>query len=297
MTLEQLRIFIAVAEREHMTAAARELDLTQSAVSAAIAGLEQRYETKLFDRIGRGIALTEAGRVFLGEARAVLARAASAEIALADLAGLKRGALSLAASQTVANYWLPQLIARFCVAYPGVDVKMAIDNTAEVARMAGDGAIDLGYVEGRVADPALIVERVAEDELILVAPPGHAWLAKPPRRREEFASARWVLREPGSGTRAAVETALATVGLALGDIDVALTFPSNEAVRAAVEADAGVAVMSRLVALRALKSGLIAEVDSTLPKRAFSSLRHKDRFVSNAMSAFMAFVAQAPLQA
>ena len=113
MTLEQLRVFVAVAEREHVTRAAAELNLTQSATSAAIAALEARYATKLFNRIGRRIELTQAGRLFLVEARAVLARAAAAETVLAELAGLKRGSLSLAASQTVGNYWLPPLMHHY----------------------------------------------------------------------------------------------------------------------------------------------------------------------------------------
>jgi DNA-binding transcriptional LysR family regulator len=109
MTLEQLRIFVAVAEREHVTQAAKELNLTQSATSAAVSALETRYATKLFDRIGRRIMLTQAGKVFLVEAKAVLARAASAEKVLADLAGLERGSLTIGASQTAGNYWLPAI--------------------------------------------------------------------------------------------------------------------------------------------------------------------------------------------
>ncbi|MBN9270304.1 MAG: LysR family transcriptional regulator, partial [Mesorhizobium sp.] len=95
MTLEQLRIFVAVAEQEHLTRAARDLSLTQSATSAAIAALEARHATRFFNRVGRRIELNETGRLFLAEARAVLARAASAEAVLADLAGLKRGSLHL----------------------------------------------------------------------------------------------------------------------------------------------------------------------------------------------------------
>src|SRR6202051_5177209 len=114
MTLEQLRIFIAVAEKQHVTQAARVLNLTQSATSAAIAALETRYGIKLFDRVGRGIVLTQTGRDFLNEAREVVARAEAAAQVLDDLAGLKRRSLTVAASQTVANYcqtvanyWLP----------------------------------------------------------------------------------------------------------------------------------------------------------------------------------------------
>src|ERR1700730_15001577 len=124
MTLEQLRIFIAVAEKQHVTRAASELNLTQSATSAAIAALEARYGIKLFDRIGRGIVLTKTGRDFLDEARLVIGRVKAAEQVLNDLAGLKRGSLTIAASQTVGNYWLPPRIAAFRKVYPGIDLHM-----------------------------------------------------------------------------------------------------------------------------------------------------------------------------
>src|SRR3982074_3537060 len=108
MTLEQLRVFVAVAERQHVTRAAAVLNLAQSAVSAAIAALEARHGAKLFHRVGRGVELTEAGALFLVEARAVLARAEAAELVLSELGNLKRGSLAGHASQTIASYWLPR---------------------------------------------------------------------------------------------------------------------------------------------------------------------------------------------
>src|SRR5690242_17384260 len=102
MTLEQLRIFVAVAERQHVTRAAEALNIAQSAASAAVVAIEAGYGVRLFDRVGRGIELTEAGRRFLVEAQAVLARAAAAELTLAELGGLVRGSLSVHASQTIA---------------------------------------------------------------------------------------------------------------------------------------------------------------------------------------------------
>ena len=175
MTLEQLRIFAAVAEREHMTRAAEALHLTQSAVSAAIAGLEQHYRVKLFDRVGRGIMLTEAGRVLLAEARGTLARAASAEQAMADYAGLRHGKLAIHASQTIASYFLPPLLVRFQARYPGIEPCLAVGNTAQVARAVKDGAAEIGFVEGPLQDPALSVEAVAVDQMVIVVPPGHEW--------------------------------------------------------------------------------------------------------------------------
>jgi len=134
MTLEQIRIFVAVAERRHVTRAARALNLAQSAASHAIAALEARLDTQLFDRVGRRIELTEAGRVFLAEARAVLARAEMAELALSEFGSLKRGTLSVQASQTIASYWLPRRLVAFRRAFPQITVRLAIGNTARVAR-------------------------------------------------------------------------------------------------------------------------------------------------------------------
>jgi DNA-binding transcriptional LysR family regulator len=290
MTLEQLRIFVAVAEREHVTQAARALAITQSAASAAITALEHRYATRLFDRIGRRIALTEAGRLFLIEARAVLAQAAAAEKVLADLAGLKRGALSLAASQTVANYWLPRVIERYRVRYPGIVITQTIGNTEYVAGRVHDGLADLGFAEGAVDDPALAMTPIAEDELVLVAPRRHPWARRAPRSAEEIAAGPWVLREPGSGTRAIFEAALPGLGLAPTDLAVALEVPSNEAVRAAVEAGSGVTAISRLVVANALKAGTLAAVKLDLPRRHFFVLQHKERYATRAAQAFVELV-------
>ncbi len=118
MTLEQLRIFVAVAERQHITRAAAALHLTQAAVSASIAALERVNDIRLFDRVGRNIALTAAGRQFLPEAHAVLAKAAGARQALGDIAGLRRGTLDVHASQTIASYFLPAKIVAFRMKYP-----------------------------------------------------------------------------------------------------------------------------------------------------------------------------------
>src|ERR1700681_4085783 len=108
MTLDQLHIFVAVAERQHVTQAARALNLAQSAASNAIAALESEHDIQLFDRVGRRIELTEAGRVFLAEGGGGFARAEAAGRALSDFSGLKRGTLPVQPSQPIANYGLPR---------------------------------------------------------------------------------------------------------------------------------------------------------------------------------------------
>ena len=150
MTLEQLRVFVAVAERQHVTRAAEALNIAQSAVSASIAALEGRHGAKLFHRVGRRIELTEAGALFLAEAHAVLARAESAELVLSELGELKRGVLSVYASQTIAGYWLPRYLVDFRRSYPGVAIRLSIGNTSQAAAAVRGGEADLGFVEGEV---------------------------------------------------------------------------------------------------------------------------------------------------
>jgi DNA-binding transcriptional LysR family regulator len=286
MTLDQLRIFVAVAEHEHMTRAAHHLNLTQSATSAAIAALENRYATKLFDRVGRRIALTEAGRLFLVEAHAVLARAATAEAVLADLAGLTRGTIRIAASQTVGNYWLPPIIQRFRSIHSGVALKLTLGNTETVATAVREGSAELGFIEGDIDDPALAIRPIATDQMVLVAPRGHPWTLAPPKSVDDLRTAHWVCRERGSGTRAALEAVLPTLGLNREAMESALELPSNEAICAAVEAGAGVTILSSHVVRRALEAGSLISIDIQLPSRSFFLLRHKERYVTKASTEF-----------
>jgi DNA-binding transcriptional LysR family regulator len=286
MTLEQLRIFVAVAEREHVTRAAADLNLTQSATSAAVAALENRYDTRLFDRVGRRIELTEAGRLFLTEARSVLARAAAAETLLIDLAGLKRGALALAASQTIGNYWLPPVMRRYQERYPGIALSLRIGNTEQVAGWIHETSADLGLIEGEIDDPSLGATQVAEDEMVLVVGKEHPWAGRAAIQPAELPGSPWVLREPGSGTRSILESWLATAGLSPKQLTVGMELPSNEAVRSAVEAGAGATIISRLVVTTMLNAGNLIAVPLPLPKRPFYALRHKERHITHAERAF-----------
>lgn len=280
MTLEQLRIFVAVAEREHLTRAAEALNLTPSAVSSAIRVLEERYATALFHRTGRRIELTEAGLAFLPEARATLARAQSADLFLTEIGGLKRGTLALAASQTAGGYWLPPRLMRFHQSYPAIDIRMMSGNTEQVADAILGGRAELGFVEGEVDHPALSQRIVARDRVVIVAPSGHP-LAEKPVTPDDLARARWALREPGSGTRSALTSVLDEETL-----DIALSLPSNEAVRSAVLCGNALTAVSEFVVRDDLAAGRLAPVAFDLPERAFRLLRHKERYRSKVALAF-----------
>ncbi|MCJ2035501.1 LysR family transcriptional regulator [Methylobacterium sp. J-068] len=296
MTLDQLRIFVAVAERQHVTRAAEALNLVQSAVSAAIANIEGRHATKLFHRVGRGIELTEAGRMFLVEARAVLARAEAAELVLADLSGMRRGTLALYASQTIASDWLPRHLVAFRRAYPEIAIRLAVGNTTDAADAVRAGQAELGFVEGALDDPTLASTTIAQDQLVLVVAPGHAFAGATDLEPENLAGVDWVLREAGSGTRSAFEVALTEAGLAPAQLRVTLELPSNEAVRAAVEAGGGAAVLSETVVAAALRAGTLVRAAFALPSRPFRVLRHKERYRSRAADALLDLIATANIR-
>ncbi|MGI4952427.1 MAG: LysR substrate-binding domain-containing protein [Janthinobacterium lividum] len=290
MTLDQLRVFVAVAERQHVTRAAGALNIAQSAASASIAALEGRHGAKLFHRVGRGIELTEAGTLFLAEARAVLARAEAAELVLSDLGGLKRGTLLVQASQTIASYWLPRHLVAFRRAHPGIDIRLTVGNTRQVAAAIHAGVAELGFVEGAVADTVLESRIVGRDRMVIVVGPDHPWALRPrgtPLAPAELAGSDWVLREAGSGTRSEFEAALEGFGVPAASLRVVLEMPSNESVRAAVEAGMGATAISASAAAPSLEAGLLHVVDMALPDRDFHVLHHSGRYRSRAAGALL----------
>jgi DNA-binding transcriptional LysR family regulator len=297
MTLEQLRIFIEVAERQHLTRASVALSLTPSAVSASIKVLEERYGTPLFNRVGRGIEISEAGRIFLTEARRTIASARAAELTLAELGGLKRGTLTIHASQTIASYWLPEFLVRFRQAHSAIELSVTIDNTQNVAKAVLLGSADLGFIEGAIDEPTLSVEAIAVDQIVAVVAPDHPWASGKRLLGSDMLEAQWVLREQGSGTRAALERALTAMQVDVDALVVALTLPSNEAVRSAVLAGEFATAMSALVVASHLRAGLLVKANIDLPTRSFYMLRQSERYktkASLALEAMIRLVQKAP---
>lgn len=291
MTFDQLKTFIAVAEREHVTRAAQALNLTQSAVSATVAALERELGAKLFSRIGRGIALTEAGLLLLGEARAILGRVQSATLAVRELSDLKRGRITLKASQTIANHFLPSRLVRFHEAYPGITLAVLIGNSAEVARAVANGEVELGLIEDelpRAEASSLIAERIAQDRLAIIVSKSHSWIGKQIPSRHELAAAAWIIREEGSGTRAILNRYLEAHGVAFNSINIALELPSNEAVLSAVSAGHGVTILSESVCTDCVEAGRVVQIAADLGVRSFYAVQHADRYRSKAVIALLA---------
>lgn len=282
MTLEQLRIFVAVAYVENFTRAAERLGISQSAVSAAVATLEGRYKVLLFDRSHRNVELTDAGNAFLAEAEDILARVNLAARRIEDLSELRVGSVAIAASQTVACYWLPQLLVTFRARYPGLTIELSQDNSSEVEKRVVHGEVDFGIIEQEPGDHTLTVETLVSDTLIAVVGPQHAWFKRKRVDWRELPETTWILREFGSGTRALFEEALIDHGVSPAGLKIALTLRSGEAVRSAVVAGTSAAVMSNLVCTLAISAGQLHPLEPIAITRNFNALHKPGRPMTRA---------------
>jgi DNA-binding transcriptional LysR family regulator len=290
MTLDQLQIFIAVAEREHVTRAADALRLAPPSVSAAVASLEREFGTKLFHRVGRGIALTEGGKLLLDEAHTLVNRADAVKLAMREFTGLSRGRLEIKASQTIASHFLPSRLVDFHQIYPGVALVVSVGNSTQVVEAIIRGNIELGFVEGpeeELRDSRLAVEMIARDDLVMVVSVNHPWATMEKLTVDDLTAGKWILREDGSGTRAASVRALDALGTPYGKLNIAIELPSNEAVLAAVLAGAGATVLSARVCADVIKAGTLKLLPVSLAPRAFYAVQYADCYRSRAVSALL----------
>lgn len=295
MTLDQLEIFLAVAQHLHFTRAAESLYITQPSVSAAIQHLEAQSNVKLFNRVGRRIELTTAGQLLQQEAKKIFQQVELAERGLQELNDLQKGELKLGASQTIGSYWLPLFISQFKQRHPGIRVDCTLGNTQEISTGTMSGLFDLGFVEGTVESSALVTltqQIVGSDRLQIVVGQSHPWFEQETISIEDLLTTAWVMREVGSGTRQQFEQALWRSGFEPAALTVILEVKNGEMVKSVVEQGIGAAAISDLIIakelqLETLRSIQIKEwLDSTLLVRSFQLLKHRERFQTRISQAF-----------
>ena len=287
LNLHHLRIFVAVAEQGGFSRAAARLRLSQPAVSKSVRELEHAIGALLIERARGDTRLTDAGRALLARGQELFAVERSAEEDLRALRGLERGILRIAASTTIATYLLPRYVARFLAAYPKVDVRITSANTRDVARAMLGRRVDVALVEGPVHDERLEVVRWRDDALVVIAPPAHRLAHKRHVSVADLQGEPFIVRERGSGTRRVADDALARHGVATS---VRLELSSTEAIRQAVTAGIGLAIISRtaIVDQAELERIAVLKVRGLQLTRDFSELRHVGRTPSAATMAFRA---------
>ncbi len=290
LNLHHLRVFAAVAERGGFSRAAVALRLSQPAVSKSVGELEREVGLALFDRAGRTPRLTEAGSALFVRARELFGVERLAEEEIGALRGLERGLLRVGASTTIATYFLPRLLARFHNEHPGVALRVVSANTRAVARRLLEGRLDIALVEGPVMHDRISIVAWREDELVLIAPATHRLVRRRRVVAADLVGEQFILREPGSGTRVVAEAALSEQGI---HPSAAVQLGSTEAIKQAVAAGLGVALVSRSAAADQLALGYIAvlKLSGVSLRRPLSELRLSGRSASAATLAFRELLA------
>jgi len=285
-SLHQLKVFEAVARTSSFSKAALELAITQPAVTFQIRQLEQRCGIPLFERVRRRPRLTEAGHTLFQYAQRIFALAEEAAQALELARGFEVGRLRIIASLTAAAYYLPPLVAAFKQRYPGIQVQLFVDNSQRVAERILSLADDLGVLTGEPQDPRLVLEPLCEDPLVVIVHQEHPWAGRRTVSLRELAGQHFILREPGSATRALIESRMAAEGIALR---VTMELGSNEAIKRAVELGSGVTLISRVIVQREAEAGrlVMLKVRGRGLVRRFYLAYHRERQESRLIRALL----------
>ncbi|HEX7646802.1 MAG TPA: LysR family transcriptional regulator [Noviherbaspirillum sp.] len=291
LSLRQLQIFLAVAESGSTAAAASRVALSQSAASAALNELENALDTRLFDRIGKRLALNDNGRLLLPQAKQMLDAAATIEQQFA-VEGVSSAGLHIGASTTIGTYLLPAILAAAASPREVASVpRVMIANTADIAAAVANFDVDMGLIEGPCHEPGLQVEPWLCDELIVVCSPDHPLAGGKSGAKVSLKALRdagWLMREPGSGTREAVEHALMPH---LHYRHAAGEFSNSEAIKHAAAEGLGIACLSRCVVDDLLAVGRLVEMRTTLPvlSRHFYLVHNKHKVLSVQLRYFLEF--------
>ena len=286
MNRTQLSAFTAVAEAGGFTKGARRLMLSQPAVSLQVAELERVLRTKLFDRLPRGVRLTAAGRMLLGFAKRIESLEGEAESAIADLLGLKRGKLIIGASLTIGSYFLPVALGEFRRRHPQIDLEMEIANTQQIESLVRESRVDLAFTEGLAPKDAASAQTIYDDRLVPIAPPDHPLLKHKRITAALVCREELILREVGSGTRDVIEAEFARRKLKVRPL---MSLGSTEAIKRAVEAGVGLAIVSELAVESEVRAGtlVVLPVAALTINRPFRVLRPLGKSDSPAATAFL----------
>jgi DNA-binding transcriptional LysR family regulator len=240
-TLHQLKVFEAAARHSSFTRAAEELFLTQPTVSMQIKQLTKSVGLPLFEQVGKRLYLTEAGRELFATCRQIFDNIAQFEMKVADLKGLKQGQLRLAAI-TTAKYFVPRLLGKFCELYPGIDISLQVTNHEQILERMSQNLDDL-YIMSQIPDNMDITcQPFLENPLIVFAPLNHPLSQEKNIPIQRLAEEPFIMREPGSGTRRAVQSLFDEQGV---KVKVKLELGSNEAIKQAIVGGLGISVLSR----------------------------------------------------
>lgn len=239
-TLHQLKVFEATARHGSFTRAAEELYLTQPTVSIQVKQLTKAVGLPLFEQIGKRLYLTQAGQQLLETCQEIFQGLEQFEMAVSDLKGMKQGQLKLAVI-TTAKYFVPRLLGPFCQRYPGIDISLKVTNHQSIQERMANNEDDLYIISSPPEQPDLKIHPFLENPLVVIAPMNHPLTGKNRIPIQALDGETFIMREPGSGTRHAVQKLFAKHKV---DVKVRLELGSNEAIKQAIAGGLGISVLS-----------------------------------------------------
>lgn len=283
-TLKQLQAFVSAAQDSNVSSAAKALSLSQSAVSAAIGELESQFGRPLFDRIGKRLQLNETGKQLLPKAINLLTQAQ--ELEQYARSGEATGNFRVGATLTIGNYLAAQLLSDYMATYPTSRIQLKVANTSQIIEGMRRFEIDVGLIEGECYHPDIQALPWCDDEMVVFCAPGHELTRLNQVNLADLSRQSWILREPGSGTRALFDRAVTG---RLIHLNVQLELEHTEAIKRAVEAGLGIGCISRVALRDAFKRGSLAELPTPFfdLRRRFYFLLHRQRQLTQGISQFL----------
>jgi DNA-binding transcriptional LysR family regulator len=287
MDLWQLHIFCKVVELQSFSKAGQTIHLSQPTISAHIKELEKHFDCLLIDRLPK-VTPTAAGSLLYNYARQLLQLRDEAVMALAEFNGNYKGLMTIGGSTIPGNYLLPELIGAFKRDYRQVQIRLVIADTADIISRVVNGSIELGVVGALPSENHLDARRLVADKMRLIIPANHRWSSHLSISMDEFCREPFIAREPGSGTRAALEAALHLQALSVENLNVVAEMGSTVAVVQAIRARVGVSVLSLLAVHEAMQSGAVQAlgINGLDLKRDFYLIRDSRRIASPIVKAF-----------
>lgn len=286
INLNRLRLFLAVVEHGGVRKAAEAISISQPAVSQAIQALEAELDLDVLERVGRQVRPTEAGMLLAEHGRRIFAEVLEARRALDEVKGIARGHLALGASTTIGIYILPDALGAFHQRYPAIELSLNVANTQDILEQLIEARLDVAFVEGPVAQSGLMSAPFLDDELVLIAAPGHPLAKHAPVSLERLAETPFLMREAGSGTREVVERALADWKIVP---NVMMELGHTEAIKNAVAAGLGVSILSRMTVARDVADGRLAilPIAAGRIRRHLLAVQRSPGFLAPATRAFL----------
>ena len=291
MADRRLQVFHTVAKQLSFTKAADILYMTQPAVTFQVKQLEEHFNTRLFERSHGKISLTPVGDLVLGYAERILALSGEMEARVGELTGQVTGPLMIGASTTIAEYQLPRILGEFNERFPQVQARLTVANSETIAAKVADHSLDIGLIEAPSHNPNLTTLACCEDELVMICGLNHALASHSSVNAQDIAEQRYVSREHGSGTREVVDDFFRGHGVNPDDLHIEMELGSREAIKGAVEAGLGVAIMSASTVTKEIRLGTLVAVPlSPRLTRELSMVYAPEKFRSKLLDAFISFV-------